>query len=307
MSQKRSILQILASAAVFLIFFNAVVKIPQIRQQYESTGDLAANRIQAQTYMLAGSQPDTVLLGSSLAYRLSASKLGNGAHSLCFAADSALAGLRLIDARSDFPRRVIIEVNVVDRIPRQDLLDDATSPVLLAARRWLPALRERYSPKHLMAGPLRGACGAAVRLKQRVLGSSPQDQSTQIGKGAVSGEFERLLTSGVKEAQRPDPFAVLESQLQEMRSQVERLETNGVECFLLWMPMHPDIKNAPRFNHLRSRTEKLFPRAKYIWLQAADGQDYPTTDGLHLTSEAADQFADELNRQLSRSAASVNG
>ena len=75
------------------------------------------------------------------------------------------------------------------------------------------------------------------------------------------------------------------------------LRARGVDVVLVEFPLHPDVRNSPLYRQIFDGLAERFPIPEWEWLRPEPGVSYEVTDGLHLTTESAQRFADELLRR----------
>ncbi|MBL7956437.1 MAG: hypothetical protein JNM49_00635 [Flavobacteriales bacterium] len=243
---------------------------------WDTTQHLAnGNRIKAERFAFDHSADGgTVIIGSSLAYRLVLDSFPVGTANLGFGGLSVYDGLELIRRSGRKPKRVIVETNILFREPDRAFLDALFQPGLYQIRERLPLMREENQPSGVLFG----------WLKQRLLqGHSPSAVSdSSAGPSAVLLAEHRARYAEV-------PADSVQVRFVDMLAQgIKAVEGSGAEVVFFEMPIEAELEESKLSARTRALVRERFPAHRFV---RADGQGWRTTDGLHLTKPEAARFS----------------
>ncbi len=244
---------------------------PQIS---EGRDQPATNTITLERYADRPQAMGTVLVGSSVSARLPANQLPADWYNLSLSGGSALTGLQLVSEDAPYPKRVLIETNVLDKDADDDALSTIENPVRREARHLFRFLRAANDPINVVRW-----------MSLRTRGAPPADEPTS--------EFPTLLEVQKRSYANPlsAHFAVT---LGTIRSLVARLQQHGVTVGFYEMPVDRHLVSLPRAVQMRTQLAEAFPHSRYCWVTVDDGHNWQTTDGLHLASKETDAAAQFL-------------
>jgi hypothetical protein len=271
----------LATCAILLAYsaFISAVR-PDLEISYDSG---ARNRAIADNYV---DRPDgrAVLVGSSLAYMLSkeyvrADALGPEIYNLAFMGGHAATALDIIIRKAQWPRLVLVEMNIMDRGYDLDFARRPFAQPWRAIRTAIPGFRPENRPFDL------GIVALWKFLRD------------DLGSGVVT---QPKLTSNPPRVDKEPPIdefrAKIAASLAMIRDQVAVLHAHGVRVVLVHFPVHPAVENDPRTRYQWQKIYEAFPPDQNEWLEFDRSGSYETTDGSHLTIPSARRFAAALRQ-----------
>ncbi len=246
------------------------------------------NRIVAERYVDGGAH-QAVLVGSSMSAILSreymrADSLGPDIYNLALLGGHSATGLDMIIRKKEWPRVVLIEMNVMDRPYDPEFARECFAEPGRAIRRVLPAFRLEYRPFDL----------AIVALWQfvrdRIAGRASPPSSAPTKPPSIDDR-------------PPDaPYrAEIAASLRTIADQVAVLRAHAVRIVLVHLPVDPAITHEPRTQYLWQQTYAAFPPDRYDWLEFDKSGSYETPDGIHLSIASARRVAAELRRAAASS------
>ncbi len=261
--------------AVLVFGYAAFIKVANVdwdTSQHQTNG----NRIKAEKYVFSDEVAGaTVIVGSSLSYRIVLDSMPAGTSNLGFGGLCSYDGLQLINRTGKSPARVLIETDLLFKAPDVAFLDAVFQPGLYDLRRFAPILREENQPSGVLFGWLKGRAKEA-RSEATIAGDS-------MAVSTVLLEANRDSLSIVpSEEKQASAMAMLE---QEVRS----LEARGVEVIFLEVPIADELMNSPLIGRARKVIEERFPDHRFI--QVAPGSHWRTADGLHLERHSAQRYS----------------
>lgn len=275
---KRSFIVFILLAVAYALFLRLV------NVDWDTTQHLAnGNRIKAEGYVFGPDDTSaTVIVGSSLAYRIELDSLPKGTSNLGFGGLSIYDGLQLINRAGRSPARVLIETNVLFREPDQQFLNALFEPGLYELRRELPIMQERNQPSGVLYGWVK-----KTLLQQRD-GSELTD--------TIWAPNEMMLAEQRIAYARTPADSTVQRFMRLLVGEVNALEQRGVEVIFFEVPIDKDLERSPLSVLSRSLISEHFPNARY--LQPPQHSTWRTTDGLHLDKPEAQRFSGSLAREL---------
>jgi hypothetical protein len=234
------------------------------------------NKVKLENFVFNPKKCQTVIAGSSLSYHLRNDYFDGSFCNLGFAGSSALSALEVARLRNEKSvSLVLVEINVL-----RPLETDLTK-LAHGEHYWLskifPFMQNRFQPITV------GINYLISKFPMNPPRSTPE-------------QFKIFL-----EAQQRDHAVVddayrkyFESNLQTLKNQVADLEAQGKLVQLIELPEDPTILTSAKHQYIKSSFQQEFPD-KTIW---SDPTEYETNDGLHLTAQSAQKFAQFLKSKL---------
>jgi len=273
---KRSLLVFAALALGYSLFLHFT------RVDWDTTQHLAnGNRIKAERFAFDdAADGGTVIIGSSLAYRLALDSFPQGTANLGFGGLSVYDGLELIRRSGRKPKRVLVETNILFREPDRAFLDALFQPGLYQMRRQLPLMREENQPSGVLFG----------WMKQRFLAQrSPEAAGdSSAGPSAVMLNEHRAKYAELPADSTQARFADM------LASGAQALEQQGAEVIFFEMPIEAELEASRLAEGARALVKARFPTHRVL---RAGPDGWRTTDGLHLAKPDAARFSGWLARE----------
>jgi hypothetical protein len=270
---------------VFLILtigyalFVEFVKVDRDTSQHQASG----NRIKAEQFVFGTDDPDaTVIVGSSLSFRIILDSLPAGTSNLGFGGLSIYDGLELIRRSGKHPARVLIEMNMLFKEPDHSFLDAVFAPGLYPLRREVPILREENQPTGVLVGWLK-----------EQLRSSPDAGTAGTDSMAMS---QTLFDTNMASFAVVPPDSVQDRYLDLLATEVAALEAQHIEVIFMEVPVSPEITASPLAMRSRAMIEARFPDHRF--LRTDPNITWRTADGLHLEPHNAQRFSSWLAKAL---------
>ncbi|HRH69432.1 MAG TPA: hypothetical protein PLB89_08005 [Flavobacteriales bacterium] len=247
--------------------------------QHQSNG----NRIKAEQFVFGEDLPgSSVIVGSSLSFRIELDSLPEGTSNLGFGGLSVYDGLELIARSGRKPTRVVIETNMLFKEPDRAFLDAVFQPGLYELRRATPILREENQPSGVLFGWLK--------------------EKARVATGTVKGSADSLAVSNTLLATNRAIFKVVpadsvqERYMTALSDGVRTLESRGIEVVFLEVPISDELMQSELASRCRSLVAERFPHHRF--LRVPQGSHWLTTDGLHLEWHSAQRFSGWLASAL---------
>ena len=260
---QRPLLPIAITAALSFAAYAAIVQfapfsVPVVQNQVDT------NMMRMQGFLAA--PPRTVLVGSSLTFRLPTEVLEPEVANIGLTGGSALTGLALVERSGEKPGLVLIESNLLERPLDQEAVQ---------AQLRFP---ERFLRKHLRV--FRTGFDPANLLWRALL------YFTHHVDVVMPPEAARHFYEGQRDFKARPPEAVnFQRNLKLTAALVASLEAKGLRVGFFEMPIDPGLMNSPADTAIRRDVRKAFPPGRYCWLDLQVPGGAHTLDGVHLTAD----------------------
>jgi len=270
---------VLVSAALAFAAYAAFVQwtpfqVPSGQNQNDT------NLIRAEDY-LAAPNAETVLVGSSLTFRVPAADLGPRMVNLAFAGGAPATGLALIRDANARPVLVLVEINLLQRGADRDMIGS----LLRFPEHWLRTRLKVFRTGH-----------DPVNLTWR--GMAALMHKADFEPPPPSPEIIRQLTADQRrEKLRGVDINVLRHNLAEVSSLVAALRARGVRVGFFEMPVDPSLADLPSDATIRREALRAFPRDRFCWLNLAVPGGPHTFKGVHLDAHDAALVARQIADQ----------
>lgn len=277
---QRPLLPVLSVAALVVAGYAALVQwLPFEIVKGQNQGD--TNLLRAQNY-LAQPNKDTVLVGSSLTFRLPPPLLGPHVANVAMAGGAPATGLALLERSHARPKQVLVEINLLLREADQSQVQSLLRFPDRQLRDHLRALQTGYDPVNL-----------TERLLQALMHKGEEDLVPQ------PDAIRRLIESQRQIMSHPPEAGDLERYLGKTSAIVSVLEARGIRIGFFEMPIDPTLSDLPAERDLRQAVMRRFPPSHYCWLTLSVPGGAHTVDGIHLKSEDAGLVARQVVMQSS--------
>ena len=279
---------ILRTAALFIVLFLAYSIFIALAQPDVKAGaaqnQWQANQIAAQSYLYAPQEPETVIVGTSLAARLPFEVLPEDTANLAFNGGSPLTGLAIVSRKGAAPERVLIEANLAFQQKDDALVSQLFTPVIWRLKRFMPVLQDRHQPINVFLHYLRNRFG--------------ESEEEKLSRTVTDEELAARLP--IEQAKYVDAVLIenIEDELNELRRLIAELEAKGSEIIFFTMPVDPSLVETEKYSSTRQLLETHFPNAEFLPLPLND--TYRTTDGIHLLYASALKYTEQLETWLQR-------
>jgi hypothetical protein len=224
------------------------------------------NMMRAQNFL--ASAPDTVLVGSSLTFRLPTALLEPQVSNIGMVGGSALTGLAIVEGSGQRPRLVLIESNLLERPLDRDAVRAQLRFPERFLRRYFRVFRTGYDPANLI---WRGLTSL-----------THQTDADMVLTPQAAHAF--YLEQQQLKAHPPEP-ANFQHNLKQTAALVASLEARGVRVGFFEMPIDPGLANSPADTAIRRDVRRAFPQDRYCWLNLDVPGGAHTLDGAHLTAD----------------------
>ncbi len=219
--------------------------------------------------------PDLVLVGSSVAWRLKEEYFSRaGVRNLALAGGTPVTSLDIIAKQSRLPKIVLIETNVLTRLPDDALIEKfsggmRTEALFLRPVRTAVAAYETWN--HTPPNP------AQARVERDRLLSEP----------ASTFDNKVYLDRAVQQMNDEDPTAATRVNVARIKELVDDIERRGSRAFLLEIPFAPEIEDSRMVRMSKAIVHAAFPDSAR-WLTISPPlTELRWADGVHLDERSA--------------------
>jgi hypothetical protein len=236
------------------------------------------NMMRAQNFL--AETPGTVLVGSSLTFRLPTALLEPQIANMGMVGGSALTGLAIVDGSGQRPNLVLIESNLLERpLDRQAVQAQLRFPERFL-RRYFRVFRTGYDPANLLWR------GLTTLTHQ----SDLEPVLTPQAAHAFFLEQQQFKA-------KPPEAGNFQHNLKQTAALVASLEAKGTKVGFFEMPIDPALMRSPADTVIRRDVRRAFPPGRYCWLDLQVPGGAHTLDGVHLTTEDSALIARQILAQ----------
>ncbi|MEQ1860078.1 MAG: hypothetical protein ABMA13_09090 [Chthoniobacteraceae bacterium] len=213
-----------------------------------------------------GERPRLAVLGSSLADRLPERFFTlTPTRNLALPGGSPLTGMMLVESLASTPGTIVVEINVLDRKPRPELIERYRSPALVRLREFKPL---RTAVNALL--PLNANDARKLRAKP------PHDYDTAT-----------LIRHSLVALDRRAFEAPTREHATEIARIADVLEARGSRVFFVQLPMDPALEQSRYFTRTKQIMQDAAARPdRWLDLRVERGQ-LRWIDGAHLDERSA--------------------
>lgn len=215
---------------------------------------------------------DMAIVGTSLANRIIRDSIPN-IQSLAFVGCSVEDGLQILRNRHNVPKYVFVEINLILRGGRKELVNGTTNGIIPRIKEWIPSLREQYEPICILAST--------------IIGTSKMN--TQAGMAVIDNDRLNSQVEGLLKDDKPLEEDFVKKRMSEIKSLISELEAKGTKFVFFEMPINYRLTHLKSLDQIREFVRKDFPEDTYDYL-TSDTSKYMTTDGQHLDLEGQKKY-----------------
>ena len=212
------------------------------------------------------------IVGTSLANRIIRDSIPN-IQSLAFVGCSVEDGLQILRNRRNAPKYVFVEINLILRGGRKELVNGTTEGIIPRIKEWIPSLREQYEPICILAST--------------IIGTSKMN--TQAGMAVVDNERLNSQVEKTLKDDKPIEDSIVKNRMNEIKSLISELEAKGTKFVFFEMPINYKLTHMKSLDQIREVVRKDYPEETYDYLPS-DTSKYMTTDGQHLDLEGQKKY-----------------
>ena len=131
-------------------------------------------------------------------------------------------GLKLILAKGEVPKYVLVETNLLLRNGNDEVVSNNTEKLVSIIRRWIPSLREQYEPICLLASTMMNSTGI----------------NAKAGASTVKSDLLNKSINRRIEEDKLEPHELLENRIQDIKKLISTLEDKGTQFVFFEMPVN---------------------------------------------------------------------
>lgn len=297
---KKTPLRLLLITLSWLGVYHFLV-ITKIVMPFDGINQWQINFIKIQRYAYqAHSSSNIVLVGSSLTSNIKASYIGSQVINLGMSGGSAQTGIAAVRRNTLKPAILLIEVNesINNRIDSQ-MIDSIYNPWLYYVRLYIPMLRQEYQPVSVFLPTV-------ASLKSRLIKGNSSANKQQDSKQDVNIDpsltntliFQQIEANKIPLTEKEK--SLLKQEANYIKSQILQVEKDNVRVILFDVPIENRVQDTVRKQQIQALLRELFPINKFEWLPQPLPRHWRTSDGIHLVSSDAKDYAAFLKNQIIR-------
>ena len=273
---RRSLLVFVLLVIVYAAYI-AFLKPELNTAQHQASG----NRISAEQFLFSPHVTgSTVIVGSSLAFRIELDSLAPHTSNLSFGGLSVHDGLELVRRSGKKPARVVIETNMLFKEKDRGFLEALFQPGLYEMRKVAPILREENQPTGVLVGMIK------KRMKNTEDPASAEPDSMSMSENLF--DTNRGIFAKVPADSTQQRFLGM------LKHEVQALEARGVQVLFMEVPISAELMTSPLAVRTRETVAQQFPNHHFI----RSDRTWRTTDGLHLEWHNAQRYSRWLAKEL---------
>jgi len=219
--------------------------------------------------------PDLALVGSSVAWRLKEEYFSRpGFRNLALAGGSPVTSLDIVSRQKRLPKIVLIETNVLTRLP-DDALINRFSGGARAKALFLRPVRTAVAAYETWNHTPPSAADARTE-RDRLLSEPPSTFDNKV-----------YLDRAVEQMNDEDPTAATRVNVARIKDLVDDIERRGSRAFLLEIPFAPEIEDSRMVRMSKAIVHAAFPdRGRWLPINPPLGE-LRWADGVHLDERSA--------------------
>jgi len=237
-----------------------------------ATNQWQDNMVKAQTFFYA-ERADTAMVGSSLSARILKDSVPC-VNSVSFGGCSVEDGLKIILAKKEKPKCILVETNYFLRGGNPNLVNRVTKGLIPQIKKFFPSLREKNEPICLVSG-----------FAIHAMGVNPQAAATFVDMDFLH----RSVIARIKSDSLASK-SLISRRLQSILPLFRQLRQQGSLFIFFEMPVNGQLTNLPSNCQTRKVVLSLFPKSVYAYMPT-DTTSYTTTDGEHLSYEDQQHYS----------------
>jgi hypothetical protein len=251
------------------------------------------NAIKVQNYIYSDQYISKVIVGSSLACRISTDKIPSF-FNMALSGQSIYEGLNIIKNNKNLPKEIFIETNIIARPESEQFAQNLLFPPFFNARKYFPALKEGKQPIAVLGFYLKWGISVLDR-KIRPVATSLTPDSIKANKILDDTEnhlpfFDKVLQQQIEDLTNLDDTIGTKKQLCILKEYVNYFQSKGVRVVFFEMPINPKLNSLPEPTFFREAILYHFSPKKYNYIPQPNCNEYTTADGLHLKSKESDLY-----------------
>lgn len=219
--------------------------------------------------------PDLVLVGSSVAWRLKEEYFSQPrVRNLALAGGSPVTSLDIVAKQKSLPKIVLIETNVLTRLPDDALIKKFSGGARAEALLLRPVRTAVAAYETWNHTPPNAADARAER--DRLLGAPPSQFDNKV-----------YLDRAVQQMNDDDPTAPARANVARIKELIDDIERRGSRAFLLEIPFAAEIEGSRMVRMSKAIVHAAFPDREH-WLSINPPMsELRWADGVHLDERSA--------------------
>lgn len=288
----RSILLAIALTVGYSVYLYFCKPIPAPQELFEE------NVVKAQCFMYdpAREQKD-VIIGTSLTDKLCRDSLPANVYLLTFPGQHMYDGLQILDRTHTYPKRVFIEMNSVLNAWDTALCSYLFRQPDYPLRTYITMLRGGYQPEALIRRRFEKNISSATDLFSAYV-FHPAVRMFHIHNRQVIDEQFYYNKLKDKFNHATDSFAT--TRFSKLKYFVDKLAAGGSQVYFFRVPVSQDFLTTRTEVLLKRYFSLYFPAGKYNYCMLHPGENYTTTDGLHLDDSSALRYSSFFRAELGK-------
>ncbi len=236
------------------------------------------NKVSLQEFVYASEDEyETIILGSSMAYRMKSFMLPKSYYNLALGGSSSILGSEILVRKKTKKKKILIETNMIFREVSGAMIKDLFSEPSYSIKKNVLISRDRFKIVPFLVSK----------------GSSLMELNKKVNRNYTldSSRFQKILESQKSTFNTLPNHSKIEKCIKNLKENIDILiESNNCIAFFE-MPMHDALCNTTLMNEIRQQISSTFPQSEYPYFFIDDCFNYTTTDGVHLIPNDAEKMS----------------
>jgi hypothetical protein len=257
------------------------------------------NIIKAQNFAYNDTAFKYIVVGSSLSARIVQDSLPNTSN-LAFVGQSIFDGLNILSHKQTLPKVVLIEMNLVFRQENKAFTSPLYSPLIYYPKKQIKALRDDKEPL-AVAGKiiLNGIYFTKNFIRGHQFIAKRVAADTAAKQNDIAAPLSNKMLPGTYQSFYKIPNSTeVDEAFKNLKAYTDVLQKKGVKIVFFEMPVDKRLGNLPLSVFVRTRFYANYPKTLYHYISLPNWNYCETTDGIHLTGQAAIRYTAYLKSQL---------
>lgn len=268
----------------FVIFLSIVVIYYIILQLYSFSACQSQedeNFYIAESYLYNNINYQNVIVGSSMSRRINFNSI-NEFYNLSFGGLSIYDGFEIILRSNKIPKKIFIEINILNRFENNEFHDRLFNPLLYKIKDEINILRVDKKPCPIIVNQIIKSIQASKKEKVNTV-----NNDSTLKNAMINIQKEKYSSTLSKNE--------LEKINNKIGSYILKLKKKGVEIVFFELPINYKLSNTNKAIQIRDFVKNNFPETSFLELAI---NDFQTTDGIHLGKEESKKFLDLFSKAI---------
>jgi hypothetical protein len=275
-----------------------------------------SNILAVENYEFNTAPVEKIALGSSILNTVVTNCKSLDCENLCIRGYSSIDGIEIIRHTQKYPRLAVVELSfaLTSRKPYDYCAEVPDYKRFFV--QYTPIVRTSYQPSSILLRKLQSIFNHSTKSSINTAGNTKYATSAtklntassiDTNKAHVNTVTTSSAIGSAEDGLQPIPPTKMNKaktnnfllSLQILRVGIKDLEKHGTFVCFVRVPLSEEFESSQREVEQRKLCEDVFPQSKYPWIEwHYPPRKWQTWDGIHLKTEEAELFGEEMQRQL---------